>query len=56
MAGVINTEWPGLPILMVTGYAELPPAAGAALLQLTKPFSLDDLAGAVARLGAKSGA
>ena len=54
LAEIVKTERPGLPILMVSGYAELPAGAASALPRLTKPFSIDDLGGAVARPGIKS--
>jgi len=43
----VRAEWPRLPIIVATGYAELPPGAAADLPRLTKPFSQDELARAV---------
>lgn len=41
---------PGLPILLATGYAELPQDAPSDLLRLEKPFQQDDLARRIATL------
>jgi PAS domain S-box-containing protein len=38
---------PGMPIILATGYAELPTAVGPGLLRLSKPFRQDALAEAV---------
>jgi PAS domain S-box-containing protein len=43
----IKAEWPDLPIVLATGYAELPPGADA-IPRLAKPFLQYDLAQAVA--------
>jgi PAS domain S-box-containing protein len=50
LADTIRAEQPDLPILLVSGYAELPAGAGLRLPRLTKPFSLEDLGAAVQRL------
>jgi PAS domain S-box-containing protein len=42
----IKSEWPDLPIVLATGYAELPPE-GAGFPRLAKPFMQHDLAAAV---------
>ncbi len=47
---VVRAEWPGLPVILATGYAELPGGAGAGLPKLNKPFSEQDLARAIAAL------
>jgi PAS domain S-box-containing protein len=44
----IRAEWPGLPVILATGYAELPGGAGANLPKLNKPFSEEELARALA--------
>jgi hypothetical protein len=36
--------WPGLPVLIVSGYAELPQGTAAAYPRLAKPFRQDQLA------------
>ena len=35
---------PGLPVILATGYAELPPGAGAGISRLAKPYSQAELA------------
>ena len=46
LAEAIKNEWPTLPIILATGYSELPP--GADLPKLAKPFLQHDLAKAIA--------
>ena len=46
LAEAIKSEWPKLPIILATGYSELPP--GADLPKLAKPFMQHDLAKAIA--------
>jgi CheY-like chemotaxis protein len=48
LAEAIRAERPALPILLATGYAELPPGAGADLSKLEKPFFQADLERAIA--------
>jgi len=43
LADRIAAEWPGLPVILATGYAELPMGIGANLPKLAKPFSLEEL-------------
>jgi PAS domain S-box-containing protein len=40
----IRERWPGIPIILATGYAELPPDADQGLPRISKPFSEADLA------------
>ncbi len=40
----IRKEWPDMPVMLATGYAEMKPGAGAGLPRLAKPFTEDDLA------------
>ena len=47
LAEAIRAEWPSLPIIMATGYAELPPGAASDLPRLAKPFSQEEIARAV---------
>jgi DNA-binding NtrC family response regulator len=49
LAAAIKIEWPKLPILLMSGYAELPSKAPFEVSKLAKPFSLDDLEDAVAK-------
>jgi PAS domain S-box-containing protein len=44
----IRVEWPELPIVLATGYAELPPGTDPDLPKLTKPFQEHDLAEIIA--------
>jgi PAS domain S-box-containing protein len=48
LADTIRAEHRDLPIILATGFAELPEIAGADLLKLDKPFSQDELAQAIA--------
>jgi PAS domain S-box-containing protein len=48
LAESIAAEWPHIPIILATGYAELP-VDDARLPKLAKPFSLKDLAEAIER-------
>ena len=45
----IRKDFPGLPVVLATGYAELPAGAAVDTPRLSKPFSQTDLAEAVAR-------
>jgi PAS domain S-box-containing protein len=49
LAAAIKVDWPNLPILLMSGYAELPTKTPFEVPKLAKPFSLDDLKDAVAR-------
>jgi PAS domain S-box-containing protein len=48
LAEAISAEWRNLPIVLATGYAELPPGALDKLPKLAKPFSRDDLVRVIA--------
>ena len=37
-----------MPIILATGFAELPPGTGAGLPRLAKPFTQEELARAIA--------
>jgi PAS domain S-box-containing protein len=50
LAKAIKQEWPDMPILLATGYAEIRPEDDAGLPKLSKPFLQDELAAALARL------
>jgi PAS domain S-box-containing protein len=43
----IRAEKPDLPVILATGYAELPPGEGRGILRLAKPFRQQDLAEAI---------
>ncbi len=44
LAQQIRARWPALPVVLATGYAELPPGGNEALPRLSKPFSQAELA------------
>jgi PAS domain S-box-containing protein len=44
LATTIKTEWPDMPVVIATGFAELSGTAGTRFNKLAKPFKLDDLA------------
>ena len=48
LAKKIMARRPGMPIILATGYAELPTDADASLPRLSKPYRQDALAHAVA--------
>jgi hypothetical protein len=50
LANAALSEFPGLPIIIATGYAELPDGSGKNLPKLAKPFFQEDLAGAIASI------
>ena len=50
LANVIKVEWPAMPILLATGYAELPPGPEPGLPKLAKPFGQQDLARAIGKV------
>lgn len=47
LAAAIKAERPGLPVILATGYAELPPGVDADLPKLGKPFRQQELMHAV---------
>ena len=50
LAKVIRSEWPDIPILLATGYADLGPRDDIGLPKLTKPFFQRDLSAAIVRM------
>jgi CheY-like chemotaxis protein len=50
LAEQIRATWPDLPILLATGYAELPKTAGLKLPRLSKPYDQEEIAAALSRL------
>jgi signal transduction histidine kinase len=56
LAAVIRKSWPRLPVLLVTGYAELPKGDGVELPQVRKPFDQEELAAAITALIPAAGA
>jgi PAS domain S-box-containing protein len=58
LAEAIKVEWPDLPVVLATGYAELGRGAGADLPKISKPFTQAELGSHLARIhprAAKSG-
>lgn len=49
LAQAIQSEYPDMPLILATGYAELPAEADLQLPMLNKPFWEEDLAAAVAK-------
>ncbi|WP_137390549.1 hybrid sensor histidine kinase/response regulator [Rhodoligotrophos defluvii] len=50
LAAAIRAEWPDLPVIIATGYAELPEDVAAVLPKLSKPFRQDDLSRIIAEV------
>ncbi|HVZ52974.1 MAG TPA: PAS domain S-box protein [Pseudolabrys sp.] len=50
LAEAIGKEWPDMPILITTGYSEMPPGTVTDLPLLSKPFTQDLLAERLARI------
>jgi signal transduction histidine kinase/CheY-like chemotaxis protein len=50
LAAAIRAAWPGLPIMLTTGYADLPDRAGLNLPRLVKPYGQEEMAAAIATL------
>ena len=50
LADAIKNEWPELPVVIATGFAEMEPASGSSLHKLLKPFTEAELAEALARI------
>ena len=50
LAKVIRIEWPDIPVLLATGYADMGPRDEIGLSKLTKPYLPRDLAAAIVRM------
>jgi CheY-like chemotaxis protein len=50
LIAAMQVEWPQIPVLLVSGYAELPANSKFKVPKLAKPFSLDDLQDAVTKI------
>ncbi len=50
LAEAIKSEWPDLPVILATGYAEMEPGLASGLPRLSKPFTERDLAVEIAKL------
>jgi CheY-like chemotaxis protein len=55
LAEAIRASRPGLPVILATGYAELPADAGQGMVLLSKPFSEADLKRVVGAATAAAG-
>jgi CheY-like chemotaxis protein len=55
LARSIQVTWPGLPIILATGYTESPNGEKPGLPRLMKPFPQEDLAAMIADVMAQSG-
>jgi len=54
LAAEIRASWPDLPVILATGYAELPKGSPVQLPILRKPYAQEDLATAIVNvIGAK---
>jgi PAS domain S-box-containing protein len=49
LADAIRSQWPDMPVILATGYAELPGGVGKELPRLAKPFDEAALAAAIAQ-------
>jgi PAS domain S-box-containing protein len=47
LARAIRLEWPDMPLILATGYAELPATAGVSVQRLNKPFTETALTDAI---------
>ena len=47
LADAIKNEWPELPVIIATGFAEMEPETRSRLPELSKPFTEAELAGAI---------
>jgi PAS domain S-box-containing protein len=54
LATAIAERQPDLPVILATGYAELPPGSNSDLLRLPKPFNQSQLASVIAKAAAKA--
>jgi CheY-like chemotaxis protein len=50
LAGAINKEWPELPVIIATGFAEMEPETESSLPKLAKPFTQAELAKELERI------
>ena len=57
LARQLGTDYPGLPVILATGYAEWPEGEEAAIRvpRLAKPFKQEELAGVIAAVAGKVG-
>jgi PAS domain S-box-containing protein len=48
LAQFMKEQWPEVPVIIATGYAELPPSVGNEMVKLSKPYFQGDLERAIA--------
>ena len=53
LANAIKAQWPDLPVIVATGFAEMP-SGSEAFLRLSKPFTQSELAEKLVHVGARS--
>ncbi len=53
LAKIVGKEWPGLQVVLATGYAEIAPKDETGLPKLSKPFFERDLAAVLAGINPK---
>ena len=49
LASIVREQWPDVPIVIATGYDEMPAGAQASFVKLAKPFFQAELAGAISK-------
>jgi len=54
LAKAIERDWPHIPVLIATGYAEIEPGTANVRPKLAKPFTQAELANEIARLSART--
>jgi PAS domain S-box-containing protein len=54
LADAVKAQWPELPILLISGYADLPAGLAPQFSRLSKPFYQDELARAIASVVAEA--
>jgi CheY-like chemotaxis protein len=50
LAGQVRELWPDLPVILASGYAELPNGEETGLPRLSKPYMQDELAEQIAKV------
>lgn len=50
LADTVRGEWPDIPLILATGYAETPPGTGENLPKLSKPFTQAELRRELSRI------
>jgi len=55
LIAALQTRWPALPVLMITGYAEGAKDVGPEVARLSKPFRLEELIDAISAMIGNSG-